>query len=86
MEKQKKSSLNTGNKSPPKTTKINQKLKLTMEISRPKSKNKMNNEIKEKLFSIMAISERYKDCDACALINEKVSQMLKKDKEDLKDS
>jgi len=57
-----------------------------MEISRPKSKNKMNNEIKEELFSIMAISERYKDCDACALINEKVSQILKKDKEDLKDS
>lgn len=42
----------------------------------------MEQKIKDELMSIMAISERYTDCDACALINERVSKLL----EDLKDS
>ena len=38
----------------------------------------MDKDIKEELFSIMAISERYQDCDACILINERVSDILNK--------
>ena len=30
----------------------------------------------EELWSVMAVSERYTDCDACAYINEKVSKLL----------
>lgn len=37
----------------------------------------MDKELKEELFSIMAISERHTDCDACTLINERVSKILK---------